>query len=281
MKIKISINLCLSAALLAGALASNVTAADKKKTVKAQATGYTDTPFLPGGKWRVHDDTRPRPKVVTSGEKVGDAPSDALVLFDGSDLSQWKKEDGSAAEWVVVSGYLEVPPKNSGKGGYLFTKKEFGDMQLHIEWQAPAEVVSNSQGRGNSGIFLMGQYEVQILDSYENKAYADGQASALYGWKPPLVNASRKPGEWQTYDIIFEAPEFDEAGKVEKKAYVTVFHNGVLTQHRQVYLGSTGHKSVAEYKKHPAKMSFKLQDHGNPVRYRNIWVRELNLSSND
>jgi len=154
-------------------------------------------------------------------------------------------------------------------------------MQLHIEWCTPEKVVGDSQGRGNSGVMIMGQYEVQVLDSYNNKSYADGQASAMYGWKPPLVNASRKPGEWQTYDIIFEAPQFDDQGKVTKKAYLTVIHNGVLTQHRQAYLGKTGHKAVAKYVKHPAKLSFKLQDHGNPMRFRNVWVRELDFSSND
>ncbi|NOY00727.1 MAG: DUF1080 domain-containing protein [Verrucomicrobia bacterium] len=269
--------------MLAAAFIVTATAADKdkKKAHKAHPTGYTDTPMLPGEKWRVHDDSRPRPKVVTAGKKYGEAPSDAIVMFDGSDLSQWKKDDGSAGEWIVKDGYMEVPPKKSGKGGYLFTKKEFGDMQLHIEWRTPDVVVGDSQGRGNSGVLLMGQYEVQVLDSFDNKTYADGQASSLYGWKPPLVNASRKPGEWQTYDIIFEAPKFDDEGKVIKKAYVTVFHNGVLTQHRQSYLGRTGHKAVAVYKKHPAKMSFKLQDHGNPMRYRNIWVRELDFDSNN
>ena len=274
MKSRIAIFLSLSAVLAAGAFIMSADAADKgkKKAEKAHPTGYADTPMLPGGKWRVHDDTRPRPKVVTAGKKVGEAPSDAIVLFDGSNLSEWKKEDGSNGEWIVKDGYMEVPAKKSGKGGYLFTKKEFGDMQLHIEWRTPDEVVGNSQGRGNSGILIMGQYEVQVLDSYDNKTYADGQASALYGWKPPLVNASRKPGEWQIYDIIFEAPKFDDEGKVIKKAHVTVFHNGVLTQHRQSYLGKTGHKSVATYKKHPAKMSFKLQDHGNPVSFRNVWI---------
>ncbi len=284
MKIKNVSALLLTGALLGGFAAlipTDAAGEGKKKAAKAAPTGYTDTPMLPGGKWRVHDEKRPRPRVVTPGETAGDAPSDALVLFDGTDLSQWEKEDGSPGEWLVKNGYMEVPPKKSGKGGYLFTKKKFGDIQLHIEWQAPAQVVGDSQGRGNSGVMLMGQYEVQVLDSYENRTYADGQASALYGWKPPLVNASRKPGEWQTYDIVFEAPQFDEEGKVTKKAYVTVFHNGVLTQYRQAYLGKTGHKSVAKYVEHPAKMRFKLQDHGNPMRFRNIWVRELDLSSNE
>lgn len=247
---------------------------------KQVPTGYTDTPIIPGTEWRVHDDNRPRPEVVTPGETASSAPSDAIVLFDGTDLSEWTKSDGSDAEWTVKDGFMEVPPKDTGKGGTIQTKKEFGDMQLHIEWASPAEVKGNSQGRGNSGIFIMGRYELQVLDSYENKSYADGQASALYGWKPPLVNAARKPGEWQTYDVIFEAPRWDEEGNLTKKAYITVLHNGVVTQHRQEYLGATGHKKVAEYKQHAEKLKIGLQDHNNPTRFRNIWIRELDLDSN-
>ena len=173
-------------------------------------------------------------------------------------------------------------PKLKKKPSDLYTRKTFGDCQLHIEWATPAKIEGKSQGRGNSGVFFAdGKYEVQILDSYDNKTYADGQASALYGWKPPLVNASRKPGEWQTYDIIFEAPRFNDKGEVTKKAYVTVIHNGVVTQHRQAYLGATGHKKVAEYKPHPPKGRIKLQDHRNPMRFRNIWIRELDFSTQD
>ncbi|MCB1230443.1 MAG: DUF1080 domain-containing protein [Verrucomicrobiae bacterium] len=253
-------------------------AADEKE----HPTGYTDTPMLPDGKWRVHDDTRPRPEVVTPGETAADPPSDAIVLFDGKNMDQWVMEkDDLPCDWIVKDGYVEVPPKGTGAGGYIKTKKEFTDVQLHIEWASPAEVVSNSQGRGNSGIFFLGAYELQVLDSYDNKSYADGQASALYGWKPPLVNACRKPGEWQTYDVIYEAPKFDEDGKLLKKAYITVIHNGVVTQNHQAYLGPTGHKQVANYDKVLEKGPLKLQNHGNPVRYRNIWVRELALDSND
>jgi hypothetical protein len=248
----------------------------------AHPTGYTDTPFLPGGKWRVHDDTRPRPKVITPGNVSGAAPSDAVILFDGSDLSEWVKGDGKPATWTVQNGFMEVPPKSSGKGGAIKTKRGFGDCQLHIEWATPHKVEGNSQGRGNSGVFFHdGTYEIQVLDSYDNKSYADGQASALYGWKPPLVNASRKPGEWQTYDIIFESPKWDKEGKLVKKAYVTVMHNGVVTHHRQEILGGTGHKRVAQYKQHAAKGSIQLQDHNNPTRFRNIWIRELDLNSNN
>lgn len=249
---------------------------------KAHPTGYTDTPFLPGDKWRVHDDARPRPQVITPGDEPGAAPSDAIVLFDGTDLSAFVMDkDGSPADWTIKDGYMEVPPKGSGAGGYIKSKQEFTDIQLHVEWATPAEVQGNSQGRGNSGVFLLGAYEIQVLDSFDNKSYADGQASALYGFRPPLVNACRKPGEWQSYDIIFEAPRWDDAGKLVKKAYVTVIHNGAVTHHRQEYLGPTGHKRVANYDKVLAKGPIKFQDHGNPTRFRNIWVRELAIGSNE
>ncbi|MCB1235111.1 MAG: DUF1080 domain-containing protein [Verrucomicrobiae bacterium] len=272
--------------LVAG-LALAAVVAQEKDNKKAEApkehpTGYTDTPYLPDGKWRVHDDARPRPEVVTPGKTAADAPSDAIVLFDGTSMDQWEMEKaGEPCDWIVKDGVVEVPPKGHGVGGYIRTKKEFTDVQLHIEWASPAEVVGNSQGRGNSGVFFLGAYEVQVLDSYDNKSYADGQASALYGWKPPLVNACRKPGEWQTYDIVFEAPRWDESGKLVKKAYVTILQNGVLTQHRQEYLGPTGHKQVANYDKVLDHGPIKLQDHGNPVRFRNIWIRELKFGSND
>lgn len=287
-------NALIASVLLLG-FAASPQAADKPKEgeqkakapAKAQApapkehpTGYADTPFLPGGKWRVHDDTRPRPKVITPGH-ASSAPSDAIILLDGSDLSEWVNVEGEPAQWTLRNGYMEVPPRDSAGKGDIMTKRAFGDCQLHIEWATPHKVEGNSQGRGNSGLFFFGSYECQILDSYNNKSYADGQASAIYGFKPPLVNASRKPGEWQTYDIIFEAPGWDKDGKLTKKAYVTILHNGVVTQHRQEFLGGTGHRRVAEYKQHAPKGSIKLQDHGNPTRFRNIWIRELDLNSND
>lgn len=275
--------LALPALLSAQEKAAPQAKAAPKAAAGAAPTGYTDTPFLPDGKWRVHDDSRPRPVVVTPGERSSDAPSDAIVLFDGTDMTkEWVMEkDGSPCDWVVKDGYVEVPPSGKGVGGYIKSKREFTDVQLHVEWATPSEVKGNSQGRGNSGLFFLGAYEIQVLDSYDNLSYADGQASALYGWKPPLVNASRKPGEWQSYDIIFEAPKWDADGKLVKKAYVTVIHNGVLTHHRQEYLGPTGHKQVASYAKVLEKGPLKIQDHGNPVRFRNIWVRELKLGSND
>lgn len=249
---------------------------------KPAPTGYTDTPFLPGGKWRVHDDARPRPVVVTPGKTASEAPSDAIVLFDGTSLDEWVMDkDNATADWIVKDGFMEVPPKGHGVGGYIKTKREFSDVQLHIEFATPEKVEGNSQGRGNSGVFFLGAFELQILDSYENESYADGQASALYGYKPPLVNAVRKPGEWQTYDIVFEAPKWDAEGNLLKKAYITVFHNGVVTHNRQPYLGATGHKSVANYNTVRESGPIKLQDHGNPTRFRNIWVRELNLNAHE
>lgn len=266
-------------------LSANAEEAKKAKAApkpQVHATGYTDTPYLPGGKWRVHDDTRPRPEVVTPGKTAADAPSDAIVLFDGSNFDEWVMDkDGSAADWVLGEGFMEVPPKGEGVGGYIRTKREFGDVQLHIEFATPAEVEGNSQGRGNSGVFFIGGYELQVLDSYENKSYADGQASAIYGYKPPLVNASRPPGEWQTYDIIFEAPKWDAEGNLLKKAHITVFHNGVVTHHYQDYLGPSGHKKVANYNTVQEKGPLKLQNHNNPTRFRNIWIRELDFTAND
>lgn len=232
-------------------------------------TGYTDTPLLPGTQWHVHDPDRPPPVLVTPGTS-GSAPSDALVLFDGKSLAGWKKQGSAeAAAWKVADGCAEV----NGTGS-IETRDSFGDCQLHLEWCTPAKIESESQGRGNSGVFLMGRYEIQVLDSYENRTYADGQASALYGQYPPLVNACRRPGEWQSYDIVFRAPRF-EGGKLVRPARATVFHNGVLTQDAQEFLGATAHRAVAQYAEHEAALPLALQDHGNPIRYRNIWIRRL------
>jgi hypothetical protein len=170
----------------------------------------------------------------------------------------------------VANGYLEVAPG----GGDLVTKQKFGDVQLHVEWAAPMEIRGNSQSRGNSGIYLQGRYEVQVLDSYQNPTYADGQAGALYGQWPPLANATRKPGEWQSYDIVFEAPKF-EAGKLVRPAYATVFLNGVLLHNHKELMGPTVHRELAKYVAQPAEDSLVLQDHQQPVRYRNIWIRRL------
>ena len=227
--------------------------------------------------WPVHDLDRPQPPIVTPGtfssqEAPGQPPSDAIVLFDGSDLSAWKSaKGGGPAPWKVENGYMEVVKKS----GYIETKQAFGDVQLHIEFRAPTPPKGESQGRGNSGVYFMGRYEVQVLDSYENETYPDGQAAALYGQYPPLVNASRPPGTWQVYDIVFEAPRFDDEGRPVTRARATVFHNGVLVQHASEYTGPSGHKRRPPYRSHPAKLPLRLQDHTNPVRFRNIWVREL------
>jgi hypothetical protein len=233
--------------------------------------GYSDTPQLPGQKWRVHDIARPQPNVVTPGA-AGAAPSDAVVLFDGKDLSAWKSGD-QAAGWKVEGGYAEV----NGSGN-IETRAEFGDCQLHVEWMAPAEPKGSSQERGNSGVFLLDRYEVQVLDSYANVTYADGQAAALYGQFPPLVNACRKPGEWQSYEIVFRAPRFAD-GRLVAPARVTVFHNGVLVHHDQELLGPTAHRSLPRYEPHPDRGPIRLQDHGNPVRYRNLWIRPLDAQA--
>lgn len=244
-------------------------------------TGYTDTPFLPENRWRVHDDARPRPRIVAPGTastpgQPGRAPADAVVLFDGSDLSHWVERGGGsevqAPAWKVENGYMEIVP---GTGSHR-TKEAFGDVQLHIEWATPSPPEGASQARGNSGVLFMELYEIQVLDSYDNISYADGQAGAIYGQFPPLVNASRKPGDWQTYDIVFEAPRFD-GDKLRKPAYVTVFHNGVLIHLRQEMMGPMRHKVLSEYVPHAPELPLLLQAHGDPVRYRNIWVRRLKL----
>jgi hypothetical protein len=233
--------------------------------------GFTDTPMLPGLPWHVHDPKRPNPPVVTPGTSPGAPPSDAVILFDGKNLSQWAHRDRDQLlepTWVVRDGYFET-----GKGS-LHTRESFGDVQLHLEWAAPSVVAGNSQGRGNSGVFLMGQYEIQVLDSYNNRSYADGQAAAMYGQWPPLVNAARPPGEWQTYDIVFEAPRF-ENGKLVKPAFQTVLWNGVVVHNRKEAIGSTVYRNVAKYTPHAAELPLMIQDHANPVRFRNIWIRPL------
>ena len=238
-------------------------------------TGYTDTPTIPGSKWRVHDDARPRPPVITPGtcsteDMPGKPPSDAVVLFDGTSLAAWRTENGEPAKWKVENGYMEVVPG----AGDIWTRQNFGDSQLHVEFRTPSPPKGDSQGRGNSGVLLYGIYEIQVLDSFNNLTYADGQASAVYGQSPPLVNASRPPGEWQVYDIVYTSPRFKD-GKVEVPGYVTVFHNGVITQNHTQLLGATGHRTLPRLVVHDPKGPIRLQDHHNPTRYRNIWIRPL------
>lgn len=226
-----------------------------------------------GADWPVHAMNRPQPPVVDPGPGAlpVPAPRDAIVLFDGRDLSRWQHADSSTARWIVRDGYMEVQPGS----GDLRTRDGFGDVQLHIEWMAPAPPRHEGQNRGNSGVYLMNTYEVQVLDSYQNPTYPDGQAAALYGQFPPLVNASRPPGQWQSYDIIFHAPRFDAAGAVTRPATVTVLHNGVLVQDHVTLTGPTAHQARPPYQAHADRLPITLQDHGQPVRFRNIWVREL------
>jgi hypothetical protein len=235
--------------------------------------GYDDTPMQPNGRWHIHDGTRPQPRFVKPG--VGEisplpAPQDATVLIGPrAGLSAWQMTDGSPVTWLMSNGVLET-----GKG-FIRTKAEFTNFQLHVEFATPRDVKGESQGRGNSGVFLLGQFEIQVLDSYQNPTYPDGQASAMYGQYPPLVNASRPPGEWQAYDIVFTAPRFAAGGTLDKPAVVTVFHNGIVVHNATPFWGPTAHKKIDPYGPDTAKGPISLQDHGNPVRYRNIWIRPL------
>ena len=211
----------------------------------------------------------PEPPVVTPG--VGTAPpSDAIVLFDGTNLDNWENMKGEAAGWEVSDGAMTVV---AGAGG-IRSKVVYGDCQLHIEWRTPAEVKGKSQGRGNSGVFLQGIYEVQVLDSYDNRTYSNGQAASIYKQSMPLVNACKAPGEWQTYDIIYRAPIFDEEGKLASPAYITVIHNGIVVQNHFQIKGDTPYIGLPKYEAH-GEGPLMLQDHGNPVSYRNIWLRKL------
>jgi hypothetical protein len=213
--------------------------------------------------------------LVTPGITNADAPSDATILYNGNGLGAFQKKDGSPAGWRIDADGAVTDIKGAGD---LITKEAFGNCQLHIEFREPAEVKSSGQGRGNSGVYLMGKYEIQVLDSYNNPTYSNGQAGAVYKQHVPLVNASRKPGEWQSYDIIFTAPLFKENGDLESPARVTVIHNGVLIQNNVTILGTTDWVRKPVYKKHAAKLPLMLQDHGddgNPISYRNIWIRNL------
>lgn len=238
-----------------------------EETPKAPAGALAKPkPMTPGGKWPKGSMERPRPVVVSpptssSPESAGQPPSDAIVLFGGGDLDQWEsqKTKGSPAPWKVENGWFQIVPGT----GAIVTKQKFADMQIHVEWATPAEVKGNSQGRGNSGFFIDGHPEIQVLDSFDNDTYPDGQAAAIYNNHPPLVNASRGPGQWQTYDIIYEAPSFGPDKHMTKPARYTVFHNGILVHHALEVSGTA------------VECSISLQDHGNPVRYRNLWVRPL------
>jgi hypothetical protein len=227
-------------------------------------------------RWQIHDMTRPQPPVVKPGEastqaQPGQPPSDAIVLFDSNSLSAWQGAKGEPAPWKVEKGYFEVVPKT----GDIYTKQAFGDCQLHVEWQAPPWTPGNTYDPGNSGVFLAALYEVQVIDSVHSKIYADGQAAAMYGQYPPLVNVCRSPGLWQTYDIVFHDARFAKDGKLLRPAIITVFHNGVLVQDHVELTGPTAHHQRPPYQPHPERMPLRLQDHNYPVRFRNIWIREL------
>lgn len=222
-------------------------------------------------RWKAHDVERPKPRVITPGASATQPPSDAVVLFDGSGLREWTSTDGSAPGWTVRDGYMETAPG----AGAIKTRQGFGDAQIHLEFATPSRVEGSGQGRGNSGVIIMGLYEVQVLDSYGNQTYADGQAAAVYGQYPPLVNASRGPGEWQAYDIIFRRPRFLPNGSIMTPARMTVFHNGVLVQDHVELWGPTDWLQHRPYRAHGDALPLVLQDHANPVRYRNIWLRQL------
>jgi hypothetical protein len=242
-------------------------------TITLPATMLSQNAASVVGAWPPHSRTRPTPPVVKPGAPAlpVPAPADAIVLFDGATLEKWSSPDGVPAKWRIVDGAMEVVART----GTLATRDQFGDVQLHVEWMAPNPPRGTDQDRGNSGVFFMGRYEVQVLDSYNSVTYADGQAGALYGQYPPLVNASRPPGEWQSYDIVFRRPRFDATGKATSPARFTVFHNGILVQDNAELVGPTAHTTRPPYEAHPDRLPISLQDHGHPVRFRNIWVRDL------
>jgi len=228
--------------------------------------------------WCVHDRNRPQPAVVTPGtfstlEQPGKPPSDAIILFDGTDLSKWEADEGTGVptKWIVKDGAMECVPKS----GQIRTKDKLGDIQLHIEWAAPAKVQGDSQGRGNSGVFLMNTYELQVLDSFDNPTYFDGQAGSIYKQTPPQVNATRAPGTWNAYDVIWTAPRFNPEGTLKSPAFITALHNGVLILNHFQLKGDTPFNRAPQYKQHADRLPIRLQDHGNPMRFRNIWVREI------
>jgi hypothetical protein len=272
--------------------AMTASAAEPKKDAKKDELPPIKGPAVrtnPWG-WQIHSVERPDPPVVTPGDKPSDPPSDAVVLFNGKDLAAWKSPEMKEVEdkkskkmkkvptgnwiggaWKVENGYIECAPGT----GYLTSKEAFGDCQLHIEFATPTPPQGESQGRGNSGVFFGEDYEVQVLDSYQNKTYADGSVGALYGQYPPYVNAAKKPGEWQVYDIIWRGPRFNDKGEVTRPAYVTVILNGVVVQDHSELIGPTHNRHRDPYKVEADKRPIRLQDHGNTTRFRNIWLREL------
>jgi len=265
----ITVGIAVALGLLLVYSAASIAAELVKAKDGSDAVGYKDTPILPWCGYHVHDPDRPVPPKVTPGktdarENVGSAPSDAIALFDGKDLPNWQNSD-----WKVENGELIAV------SGSLTTRESFGDCQLHVEWLAPDPPQGTMWDRGNNGVLLMGLFEIQIYDSYTTQIYPDGQAASVYGQTPPKVNACRKPGRWQSFDIVFFAPVF-ESGKLAKPARVTVLHNGILVHHNQEIKGPTGHRIQPRYDKPiPNKAPLSLSAHNNPVRFRNIWIRPL------
>ncbi|MEI2727216.1 MAG: DUF1080 domain-containing protein [Verrucomicrobiota bacterium] len=257
----------ITATVCLAALTQSVVRADDLVKAKdgSGVIGYKDTPKLPWCDWLVHDPDRPAPKRISPGPAgpPAPAPADAIVLFEGKDASHWESSDWKIADGCLISG-----------DKLLQSKESFGSAQIHVEWMAPANFEGPWYNQGNNGVLLMGLYEIQIFDSYTQKLYPDGQAASIYGQTPPLVNVTRPPGEWQTYDIVFTAPVF-EAGKLTQPARVTLFHNGVLVQLNEVIHGETGHRILPEYKTKTSKGPLAFGGHGCPVRFRNIWVRPL------
>ena len=242
-----------------------------KRSPENEHLGFNDTPLLPNSGYHVHDGTRPQPRIMQPGS-VGEPPKDAVVLFDGTSLDAWEpaREDETGQWKILGDGFLQVVP---GEGN-IRTRESFGDIQLHLEFSCPTDIKGEGQGRGNSGVFLMSRYEIQVLDNHNNPTYADGTVGALYGQTPPLVNAIRKPGEWNVYDIVWECPRF-ENGERTKAARITAILNGLVVQHATELLGPTTHRSLSPDEPQESTGPLMLQDHGDLVRYRNIWIRSL------
>lgn len=232
--------------------------------------GYRDTPLIPGQKWKVHDIDRPRPEKVKGTVLATPPPSDAIVLFDGTNLDKWtsyRRGQQQAPEWKVEGGTLTV-----GGRGDLVTKDSFGDIQLHLEWKPGTK--NCGQNKGNSGVILMGRYEVQVLESYDNPTYADGQAGSMYGQFPPLVNATNPADQWNSYDIIFRAPRFKD-GRMSEPPRVTIIHNGIVLHHDNAFVGQMAHRIHKAFEPHRAEEPLTLQNHNEATNFRNIWVRKL------
>jgi len=273
-------------AVIIANLAPEQTARAAEVTIDGVA-GFQDSPLEPDGKWHIHDPARPQPVVVAPAKTFSlnaPAPSDAEALFDGNGLTQWQTMQGAAAvTWKTNEDYMET----INRGGNIRTRKTWADFQMHVEWATPNPAKGDGQGRGNGGIIINNMYEVQVLDSYQAKTYADGQAGALYGQSPPLVNASKPPGEWQSYDILFESPRWNDKGELIKKAVITVLHNGMVIQNHYELLGATDGingavpwRSSSKYTApHAPEVFIGLQgDHSPGLRYRNIWIRPLHLN---